>query len=58
MAAEADTAEDYEVEDVLRDYERSYERKIEFKDKTIDISYEHSRPLSIRIVCGFEWKNG
>jgi hypothetical protein len=29
IAAEIDTAEDHEVENVLRDYERNYERKIE-----------------------------
>jgi hypothetical protein len=29
IAAETDTAEDHEVEDVLRDHEKNYERKIE-----------------------------
>jgi hypothetical protein len=29
MAAEIDIAENYEIENVLKDYEKNYERKIE-----------------------------
>ena len=39
MAAEIDTAEDHEVENALKDHERSYERKIESLFQSLASNY-------------------
>ena len=46
IAAETDTAEDYEIEDVLRDHERSYERKAELRHQV----YLLRRPISKKLT--------